>query len=136
MSGTSEIDKLLHRWESCIDYEDCVRAWKEALHYLADNWILLVEWSQFDAFGKYFISPDRKRCIYVARNIRVDPPYRTVQEVPFSDPADLANKIWREQKGVVPFKRIAERVKEVFGVDVEMSAENKLIRAWFGEAGD
>jgi len=134
MSEASEIDRLLYRWRGCIDYEDCVRAWKEILHYLADNWILLVEWSDFEAFGKYFVSPDKKRCIYIGRNPRADT--RWIDEVEFSDPNELANKIWRDQKGVIPFKRIAEEVKRVFGVDVEMSPENRFIRMLFGEAGD
>jgi hypothetical protein len=115
---------------------DCLRykAWKEILHCLAENYILLVEWSQFGAFGKYFVSRDRKRCVYVGMNPRTD--LRWVEEIEFKDPEDLANRIWRDQKGVVPFRRIAEEVKRVFGVDVKMSPENRFIRMLFGEAGE
>jgi hypothetical protein len=135
-TSTSEIDRLLWYWHKCTDEDECLRAWKDVLRYLADNWILLVEWSQFEAFGKYFVSPDRKRCINIGRNLRTDPVTRWIDEVTFKDPEELANKIWSREKGVIPFKKIRERIKEVFGVDVEMSAENRLIRTWFGEAGD
>jgi hypothetical protein len=133
---SEHIDKLMFYWYSCKEEDECREAWKEIFGYLSSNWVYLIEWSQFEAFGKYFISPDRKRCIYIGRNLRTDPVTRWVDEIKFNDPAELANKIWLAQKGTVPFKRIQERIREVFGVDVEMSPENKLIRAWFGEASE
>jgi len=131
-----EIDALIWKWRRCETEEECSSAFKQILNYLADNWVLLVEWSQFEAWGKYYVSPDRRRCIYVAKNPRVDPIVRIVEEIEFNDPAELANRIWRDQKGVIPFRRIAEEIKRVFGVDVKISAENAFIRMLFGEAAD
>jgi hypothetical protein len=130
------IDTLILKWHNCREYEECARAFREIVEYLHRNWIYLVEWSSFDAWGAYYVSPDRKRCIYIAKNPRPDPPVRIVEEVKFSNPDELANKIWLNQKGCISFKRVAEAVKRVFGVDVEISEENKWIRVLFGEARD
>ena len=134
MSKTDEIDVLIWKWQNCKASE-CIEVFRKIAEYLASNWIYLVEWSQFEAWGKYYISPDRRRCVYIARNPRVDPVVRIVEEIKFRDAEELANKIWQDQKGVIPFKRIKERIREVFGVDVEMSDESKFLRL-FGEAGD
>jgi hypothetical protein len=129
-----EIDNLLWKWHNCRDEEDCKEAWKRVLEYLDRNWHYLVGWSQFEAFGKYYVSPDLQRCIEIGRNLRTDPVTRWIREVEFKDPMELANEIWLREKGVIPFSKIKERIKEVFGVDVKMSPENKLIRVLFGEA--
>jgi hypothetical protein len=134
VSSSEKIDVLLQRWRECRTSEECTSVFREILHYLAENWIYLVSWSSFEAWGKYYVSPDRKRCIYVAMNPRVEPTLRVVDEIKFNDPGELANKIWLDQKGVISFERIRERVKAVFGVDVEMDGKNKFIRALFGEA--
>jgi hypothetical protein len=131
-----EIDKLLWKWRICTTDDECASAFRDIVLHLNRNWYYLVGWSQFEAWGAYYVSPDRMRCIYVAKNPRVDPVVRIVEKVEFRDPADLANKIWLDQKGVIPFKRIAEEVKRVFGVDVEMTPENKFIRMLFGEASE
>jgi hypothetical protein len=137
VSQTEElIDVLIWRFRNCRERDECRVAFREIVEYLADNWTYLIGWSQFEAWGKYFVSPDKRRCVYIALNPRLDPPVRVVEEVKFSNPTDLANKIWLDQKGVIPFKKIAEAIKAVFGVDVEMSEENKWIRVLFGEAGD
>jgi hypothetical protein len=132
----SQIDVLVWKFKSCRSSDECREAFKKIVNYLADNWVYLIGWNQFEAWGAYYISPDRKRAIYVGANPRTDPVTRWVDIIEFSDPAELANRIWRDQKGVIPFRRIAERIKDVFGVDVEMSDENKFIRVLFGEAGD
>jgi len=136
LSESVNVDTLLWQWHSCRDEDECREAWKKILHHLANNWIYLIGWSQFEAWGSYYISPDKKRCIYIGRNLRTDPVTRWIDEIEFRDPNELANRIWRDQKGVIPFRKIAERVKEVFGVEVEMSEENKFIRMLFGEAGE
>jgi hypothetical protein len=134
MSSKEKIDVLILRFKECRDEDECASVFKEIVNYLAENWIYLVSWSSFEAWGKYYVSPKKDRCIYIGANPRTDPTTRWVDEVKFTDPVDLANRVWRDQKGVIPFERIRERVKAVFGVDVEMNSENKFIRALFGEA--
>ena len=134
--ASNEVETLLGKWYRCKDDSECREAWKAVLEYLANNWIYLVGWSQFEAWGAYYVSPDLKRCIYIGRNLRTDPITRWIDKVTFNDPAELANRIWRNQGGTVPFKKIRERIKDVFGVDVEMDQKNKLIRALFGEASE
>jgi diketogulonate reductase-like aldo/keto reductase len=133
---SKHVDTLLWKWSTCKTDDECRETWKEVLEYLERNWIYLVGWSQFEAFGSYYVSKDLKRCIYIGRNLRVDPVVRWIDEIKFSDLTELANRIWRDQKGVIPFKKIKEHIKEVFGVDVKMTPENKLIRALFGEASE
>jgi hypothetical protein len=130
------IDVLIWKWKNCKTGNECTEAFRKIVEYVASNWILLVEWSQFEAWGEYYISPDGKQCVYVAKNPRVDPVVRIVEKIEFRDIEELANKIWRDQKGVIPFRKIRERIREIFGVDVKMSDENKFIRMLFGEAGD
>jgi hypothetical protein len=129
-----EIDNLLWKWHNCRDEEDCKEAWKKVHEYLRSKWVCLVEWSRFEAFGAYYVSPDLQRCIYIHRNLRTDPVTRSVEEVKFKDPVELANRIWLDQKGCIPFEKIKKRIRDVFGVDAKMSPENKLIRVLFGEA--
>jgi hypothetical protein len=132
----SKIDILMWKWYNCREYEECVKVFKDIVNYLADNWIYLVSWSGFEAWGKYYVSPDRKRCIYIGANPRTDPVTRWVNEIKFNDPAELANKIWLNQKGVITFSKIKKSIKNVFGVDVEMDERNRFIRLLFGEAGE
>jgi hypothetical protein len=128
------IDELIVKFYGCGSDSECSGLFREIASYLASNWVYLVGWSGFGAWGNYYVSPDRRRCVYIARNPRVEPVLRVVEEVEFTDPLDLANRIWRDQKGIIPFKRIKERFREVFGVDVEMSRENELIVELFGES--
>jgi len=136
VSSSEKIDLLILKFKNCRTSDECREAFREIRQYLSENWVRLIGWGQFEAWGIYYVSPDKKRCVYVAINPRPDPPVRIVEEVEFKDPADLANKIWLDQKGCIPFRRIAEEIKRVFGVDVEMDSRNKYIRALFGEASD
>jgi hypothetical protein len=136
MSQTQSIDTLIWKWRNCTTYDECSEAFRKIVEYVASNYIPLVEWSQFEAWGKYYISPDGKSCVYIAKNPRVDPTIRVVEKIEFKDIEELANRIWRDQKGVIPFKKIRERIREIFGVDVKMSDENKFVLMLFGEAGD
>jgi hypothetical protein len=137
MSGaTNQLDALLFKWYSCRTSAECAEAFSEIKKYLDSNWIHLLCWGEFDAWGCYFLSPSKDRCIYIGANPRIEPPARWINEVKFNSPEQLANKIWANHKGCVPFKRVADRIREVFGVEVVMSRENRLLKMWFGEASE
>jgi hypothetical protein len=134
MTDIVDIDKLIWMWKVSIDREERRKIFNKILQYLDKNWIYLVAWSGFDAWGIYYVAPDMKRCVYIAENERTEPITRVIKEVEFKDPNDLANYIWSEHKGIIPFKRIAKRIRDVFGVDVTISQKNQWIRIMFGEA--
>ena len=92
----------------------------------------IVGWSQYDAYGEYHVDVTRKLCLYVHFNERAGTDNSTLYE--FDDLNDLANWIWESQKGTIPFNRIREAIKNVFGVDVQMAPENRIVLLLFGEA--
>jgi hypothetical protein len=133
---SEKIDILLFKWYSCRTSAECAEAFSEIKKCLDSNWICLLCWGEFEAWGCYYISPSRDRCVYIGANLRMEPPVRWVNEVKFSDPAQLANTIWLNHKGCVPFKQIADRIREVFGAEVTISPENKILLRMFGEASE
>jgi len=112
-------------------------SYREAKELLKDekyNFKYVVGWSGFDAFGEYYVDIEKKLCLYMHFNERAGTDNSALYE--FDDLAELANWIWEEEKGTVPFREIAEGIKRVSGVDVAMSASNKVIKMLFGEASD
>ena len=132
---TFEIDELIRKRQLTTSPDEELKLFNNILRELKTIWIYLIGWSGFDAWGRYYISPDLKRCIYIAENERLEPPERTVKVIEFKDLNELANYIWLEHKGIISFKKIAERIKDVFGVGVKMTERNLYIRIMFGEAG-
>jgi hypothetical protein len=128
------IDTLLFKWYACRSSSECAEVFKEIREYLASSWIRLLCWGEFEAWGCYYVSPNKDRCIYIGANPRTET--RWVREIRFSDPCELANKIWANHKGCVRFERIRDVIKEVFGVEVTMSPGNRLLKMWFGEASE
>ena len=98
------------------------------------NFKYIAGWSGFDAFGDYYIDLEKKLCLYIHFNERAGTDLSALYE--FDDLAELANWIWEEEKGTIPFKEIREGIKRVSGVDVAMSSTNRIIRLLFGEAGE
>jgi hypothetical protein len=96
------------------------------------NFKHLVGWTGFDAYGDYYVDIDNKLCVFIHYNDRANTDCSALYQ--FSDLNELANFIWEEEKGTLPFRRIAKAVKEVFGVDVKMSASARLEALIFGEA--
>ena len=91
----------------------------------------LVGWSSpWDAWGEYWVKGDR--CVFIHYNGRAGTDCSEIFK--FSDPISLASYIYAAERGIIPFNKIAEAVKEVFGVDVSMSTTNKAIKQLFGEA--
>lgn len=133
---SENIDELIRKRQLSTDPDERRKLFNKILRILGEKWTFLVGWSGFDAWGSYYISPDRKRCIYIAENERLEPVARYVREIEFNSPEELANYIWVEHKGTISFKEIAERIKDVFGVDVKLSPRNQWIRVIFGEAAD
>jgi len=131
-----DIDELIRKRQLTTNPDEELKLFNKILKELKTHWISLIGWSGFDAWGRYYVSHDRRKCIYIAENERLEPPVRTVKVIEFSDPSELANYIWIEHKGTIPFKRIAERVKDVFGVDVKMTERNLLIKIMFGEGSE
>jgi len=94
----------------------------------------LLGWSRHGAHGEFYVAKQSGKYVllYAHYNERAMTDcswintYNTLEE--------LANDLWRAEKGTIPFKRIVKAIKEVFGVDVSMSPKNIAIRALFGEA--
>ena len=136
LNHSDNIDELIRKRLLSKDPEERLKLFNKILKVLRTNWVYLVGWSGFDAWGRYYVSHDRRKCVYIAENERLEPPVRTVKVIEFSDPSELANYIWIEHKGTIPFKKIAERIKDVFGVDVKMTERNLYIWIMFGEANE
>ena len=97
------------------------------------GYVYLVGWSSpFDAWGEYWVKGNE--CVFIHCNSRANTDCSLMFK--FSDPVSLANYIYSAEKGTLPFSKIAEAVKEVFGVDVSMSTTNKAIKLLFGEASE
>jgi len=131
-----DIDELIRKRQLTTNPDEELKLFNKILKEFKTHWISLIGWSGFDAWGRYYVSPDLKRCIYIAENERLEPPVRTVKVIKFKDPNELANYIWLEHKGIIPFKKIAERIKDVFGVGVKMTGKNLWIKIMFGEANE
>jgi hypothetical protein len=97
------------------------------------NFRYLIGWTAFDAFADYYVDAERKLCLRIHFNKRAGTDNSALYQ--FDDFAELANWIWSEEGGTIPFREIADRIREVFGVDVAMSPRNKLVSMLFGEAG-
>jgi len=97
------------------------------------NFRYLVGWARFDAFADYYVDIDKKLLLRMHFNERAGTDNSALYQ--FDDLTEVANWIWEAESGTLPFREIAERIKEVFGVDVTMSPKNKVIRMLFGEAG-
>ena len=91
----------------------------------------LVGWTGFSAFGKYYVDVERKLCLYIHYNDRTGTSNSALYE--FDDINELANWIWEEGKGTIPFKEIRSAFKHILGVDVQMSPENRIVLLLFGE---
>ena len=107
--------------------------YKKARELLLENknFRYLIGWTEFGAFGKYYVDLEKKLCLYLHYNDRTGTSNSALYE--FDNINELANWIWESQKGTIPFKRIREAIKNVFGVDVQISPENQMIRILFGE---
>ena len=104
---------------------------RELLESKEYNFKYLVGWTGFDAFGKYYVDVERKLCMYIHYNDRTGTSNSSLYA--FDDFSELANWIWEEEKGIIPFAEIRSAFKHVIGVDVQMSPENRMIRILFGE---
>ena len=96
------------------------------------NFRYICGWSGFDAFGSYYIDAERKLCLFIHFNERAGTDLSALHQ--YDDLAELANWIWEEEKGTVPFKEIREGIKRVSGVDVLMNSKNRIMQLMFGEA--
>jgi len=114
------VDELISSWMQTYNPRERLELFNRIWWKLETEWKRLAGWGGLGAWGTYYISPDRTRCIYLevkecyCTDGRYEPFVRTIKEIKFSSPAELVDIIWRRHGEAIPREQIIKMLENHF----------------------
>jgi len=125
------VDELISSWMQTYNPRERLELFNRIWWKLETEWKRLAGWGGLGAWGAYYISPDKRRCIYIemkecwCTDGRYEPFARTIKEIKFSSPAELVDIIWRRHGGAIPLEQIVNAIHRVFNREEGESCEHE-----------